>query len=76
MIRNGRQPESAEALPGDASPFNPVQFVTEKTKKSGLKRALVIAEHAKDAFGIGEAVVDGVSFYHYAQAARNIVGSP
>jgi hypothetical protein len=62
--------------PLSALPFNPVTFVSRQKPVSGIKRALVIAEHAKDAFGIGEAVVDGISFYHYAQAARNIVGSP
>lgn len=56
--------------------FNPVEFVTVKKPKQGLRRLLAMAEGAKDAFSVGEAVVDGVIFYHYATNAKAIVGIP
>lgn len=57
-------------------PINPVAMVSIKTPKDPLRRALAIAEGAKDVFSIGEAVVDGVVFYHYAVGARSLVGIP
>lgn len=56
--------------------FNPVRFVTVKEPKEPLQRILAIAQGAKDTFSIGEAVVDGVVFYHYATGARALVGMP
>lgn len=56
--------------------LNPVTFVTIKTPKDPLRRALAIAQGAKDAFSIGEAVVDGVVLYHYATGAKAMVGIP
>lgn len=66
------------SLPDDEPPerFNPVAFVTEGQKKKGIERALTIASAAKDSFSIGEAIVDGVVFYHYATGARRLVGIP
>lgn len=55
-------------------PLNPVAFVSVKRPKPGLKRMLAIAEGAKDVFSVGEAVVDGVMFYHYATGAKAAVG--
>ncbi len=60
----------------DEERFNPVAFVSVKRKEPGIKRVLAIAEGAKDAFSVGEAVVDGVVFYHYAIGARSLVGIP
>lgn len=51
-------------------PFNPVRFVSAKKRKEPVKRIVAIAETAKDAFSIGEAVVDGYCLYHYATGAR------
>lgn len=56
--------------------FNPVDFVCGGTPKKGIERALTIAAAAKDSFSIGEAVVDGWIFYHYATGARRLVGIP
>lgn len=60
----------------EGEPFNPVKFVTVTRKPEPIKRVIAIAEGAKDAFSIGEAVVDGVVFYHYATGARKLVGMP
>ena len=52
-------------------PINPVDFVRRgKPKYKGIGRVVAIAEGAKDAFSIGEAVVDGVMFVSYATMAR------
>ncbi len=69
---------SQQPIETEASPkvLNPVAFVMPKEHKPGLRRLLAIAEGAKDAFSIGEAVVDGVVFYHYATGARALVGVP
>lgn len=56
--------------------FNPVEFVSKPRPKLGIKRAVAIAEGAKDAFSVGEAVVDGVMLYHYATGAKALVGMP
>jgi len=60
----------------EEAPFNVLHFVSAKKPKSGLRRMLAIAEGAKDIFSVGEAVVDGVVFYHYATGARSMVGVP
>lgn len=60
----------------DEEVFNPVAFVSRKRPKPGLKRLLAMAEGAKEAFSIGEAVVDGVVFYHYAIGAKALIGVP
>lgn len=62
--------------PPEQEPFNPVDFVCGGTPKKGIERALTIAAAAKDSFSIGEAVVDGWIFYHYATGARRLVGIP
>lgn len=63
-------------LSQQAPPFNPVAFVTREKPKKPLERVLAIAEHAKDSFSIGEAVVDGYIFYKYATGARHLIGMP
>ncbi len=56
--------------------FNPVAFVCREKPRTGMERALAIAEHAKDSFSVGEAVVDGFVFYKYATGAKALVGVP
>jgi hypothetical protein len=56
--------------------FNPIKFVSVKKQNEPVKRVIAIAETAKDAFSIGEAVVDGYCLYHYATGARALIGMP
>jgi hypothetical protein len=49
---------------------NPVAMVCIKERKSGLKRLVVIADHANDAISIGSTMVDGVALYQYAAAVK------
>lgn len=56
--------------------FNPVAFVCIRREKPGLKRLVVVADHARDVASVGMAAVDVYSFFNYAQIAKGAMGMP